>query len=178
MDETERRSTSTISTVATSVKLKRGVVREDGHVFAHYYRRKLKNGETTIGEQWYTPRGFEQSCERARRNALRKYRENPNNSRYAYLKRTYGITIEQYDAMLEAQGGKCAICGTQNCRTGKRLAVDHDHITGEVRGVLCYRCNTALGKFRDDPQILAKAIDYLHRARQVSPRQEKPFTLE
>ena len=71
----------------------------------------------------------------------------------------YGITLEEYNTMLAAQGGGCAICG--NPPGARSLHVDHDHATGEVRGLLCIGCNVALGGFRDDPELLARAIDYL-----------------
>lgn len=76
------------------------------------------------------------------------------------LKTRYGITIAQYDALAEAQGGGCALCG-KACTTGKRLAVDHDHATGRVRGLLCRKCNRGLGHFDDDPAALRRAADYL-----------------
>lgn len=86
-------------------------------------------------------------------------RNNAKNGRRHYLKYRYGITPEQYDEMLEAQEGVCAIC--KEAPTQQRLAVDHDHKTGEVRGLLCFSCNTALGHFRDDPERLISASDYL-----------------
>ena len=64
-------------------------------------------------------------------------------SRKWSLNKRYGITIEEYDALLESQNFGCAIC-KMPCPTGKRLAVDHDHHTGEIRGLLCYRCNKVL----------------------------------
>jgi hypothetical protein len=70
------------------------------------------------------------------------------------------MTIEQYDAMLEAQGGGCFICGRPP-RDDISLHVDHDHSTGEVRGILCFCCNNALADFHEDRQLLAKAIGYL-----------------
>ena len=75
--------------------------------------------------------------------------------------RTYGLTPEQYDAMLQSQGGVCAICGMN--RDARRLAVDHDHKTNKVRALLCHFCNTALGKFLDSVEILKKAILYLEK---------------
>lgn len=59
--------------------------------------------------------------------------------RDAYLRRTYGITLAQYDAILLAQGGHCFFCNANG--TTRALAVDHDHVTGEIRGLLCKRCN-------------------------------------
>ena len=76
-------------------------------------------------------------------------------------KKLYGITDEEYYSILLSRGGVCAICGsTQNNRS---LAVDHDHETKRVRGLLCTRCNTTLGQFNDDPKMFQAAIDYLNR---------------
>lgn len=72
----------------------------------------------------------------------------------------YGLRLGQYDEMLTAQNGVCAICGGVN-KSGKRLAVDHCHETGEVRGLLCTNCNTAIGKLGHDQALLRAAIQYL-----------------
>ena len=82
------------------------------------------------------------------------------------IKREYGISRAGYDGMFESQGGVCAICGGTNATS--RLAVDHDHLTGNIRGLLCIRCNAGLGLFRDDPTILSAAIDYLQNSVDVS----------
>jgi hypothetical protein len=79
--------------------------------------------------------------------------------REGHLRRTFGITQADYDNLLARQGGGCAICGK---RPGKvSLHVDHDHASGEVRGLLCVGCNNALGQFRDDEDLLARAIQYV-----------------
>jgi hypothetical protein len=77
--------------------------------------------------------------------------------------RKYGLTPEQFAEMLEAQDGRCAICGDTQATTKKRFHVDHCHATGRVRGLLCSRCNPAIGLFKEDPDILNKAIAYLQR---------------
>ncbi len=82
--------------------------------------------------------------------------------RKSHLKRKYGLTVEQYDEMLEAQGGGCAICGRLP-RGDIALHVDHDHETGVIRGLLCFTCNNALGDLEDDPERLYKAATYLDR---------------
>jgi hypothetical protein len=81
-------------------------------------------------------------------------------ARNKYLLRKYGITIERYEEMLDGQGGRCAIC---LCRPRTRvLAVDHDHLTGQLRGLLCGRCNHGLLQFaQEDITILKRAIEYL-----------------
>jgi hypothetical protein len=78
----------------------------------------------------------------------------------AKLVASYGLTEHQYEALIEQQGGGCAICSRPPATT-RRLAIDHDHATGIVRGILCGRCNTALGLFDDNPQLLREAIAYL-----------------
>lgn len=71
--------------------------------------------------------------------------------------RTYGITLQEYEALSTYQKNQCAICKNLS----ENLHVDHDHISGNVRGLLCGICNRALGGFRDDPEILINARDYL-----------------
>ena len=73
--------------------------------------------------------------------------------------RKYGLSVEQYDRILEAQGGVCAIC--LKAPKKQRLNVDHDHKTGVVRGLLCFRCNYGIGWFQDDAQRLGRMASYL-----------------
>jgi len=93
---------------------------------------------------------------------------NPDYHKSMKLRRAYGVTIEQYNEMLAAQNGCCAICDKpeSNEIRGKvvSLAVDHCHKTGAVRALLCSACNTALGLFNDDPELLAKAQQYVLRS--------------
>jgi hypothetical protein len=81
--------------------------------------------------------------------------------RKSHLKRRFGLTPEDYDRMLDEQGGGCAICGDAPGATA--LHVDHDHDTGVVRGLLCFRCNSALGNLRDDPDTIGAALAYVTR---------------
>lgn len=83
------------------------------------------------------------------------------------IKRKYGCTLEQYNAMLVAQEGKCNICDKLHNPAVKRgrLFVDHDHKTGAIRGLLCGACNSALGYFLDDTRIMSEAIAYIIRHR-------------
>jgi 5-methylcytosine-specific restriction endonuclease McrA len=75
------------------------------------------------------------------------------------VQRTYGLKPGEYQRMLDAQGGRCAICGNKPVTI--RLAVDHDHVTGRVRGLLCRRCNRALGLWEGDPQKMRNLIGYV-----------------
>lgn len=77
------------------------------------------------------------------------------------LKTRFGIGIEEYNQMFEQQEGKCKICGKHQSEFSMRLAVDHCHKTGVIRGLLCVHCNHGLGKFFDDTNLLLKAIEYL-----------------
>lgn len=88
------------------------------------------------------------------------YKKNKRKYQNWDYKRRYGVTVEQYDQMLLKQNGLCAICGRVD-ETGKRLAVDHSHETGKIRGLLCTGCNTGLGKFKDSSQLLNKAATYI-----------------
>lgn len=75
----------------------------------------------------------------------------------------YGITSEQVMDKIRAQGGKCAICGTLNPGGRGQFAVDHNHATGQIRGMLCQSCNTGLGMFKEDKILMNKAIEYIDR---------------
>lgn len=85
------------------------------------------------------------------------------------LQKNYGIGVADFDVLLAAQGGRCAICDTDK-PNGKGWQVDHDHKSGANRGILCHGCNVGLGNYRDDPAILRSAIAYLelHASRRVS----------
>ncbi len=101
--------------------------------------------------------------------AARKWRkENPVKTKDHDLKRAYGITLAQYDAVLEQQNGNCAICGNLEHvldKNGKRraLAVDHCHNTKVVRGLLCTNCNKGIGHLKDSIELLESAITYLKK---------------
>jgi hypothetical protein len=109
-------------------------------------------------------------AERARKKntvkAREKYRRNPEPQRRRQRRsdclRKYGITLEHYEQMFADQRGVCAICGLPP-EPNRRLAVDHCHATGAVRGLLHSGCNLALGNLRDDPVLLRAAADYLER---------------
>lgn len=91
----------------------------------------------------------------------RKQRYQSDPGRNAYLLRTYGFTNDAYNDLLEAQDGRCAIC-RKPPPANRRLAVDHDHRTGQVRGLLCTFCNhNLLGRKDHDPGIFQRAHDYL-----------------
>ena len=101
--------------------------------------------------------------------------------RRAYLAKNFGISLEDYNLILDFQERRCAICGTDKLEdTGrgakKCFAVDHDHVTDAVRGLLCGHCNRALGLFKDNIDSLKKAIEYLEKS-PVSKIKELGFEL-
>ena len=85
--------------------------------------------------------------------------ENMANNRF----RKYGITAEEYEQRLALQNGVCGICDSQ-FRNTRDEHIDHDHVTGQVRGILCSGCNKALGNFKDSPEIILKAAEYIMRS--------------
>ncbi len=86
----------------------------------------------------------------------------------------YGITTQQRDEMLQAQGGVCAICSASEPQGRGTWHIDHCHTAGHVRGVLCHHCNVGLGHFRDNPEVLSKAIDYLNDPRRAEGAVQRP----
>lgn len=108
--------------------------------------------------------------EHLRRWARGRYRNRGDKWAY-HIKRKYGITPVQYDEMLSRQKGKCAICGKSNRHNKQgRFNIDHCHLTGVIRGLLCWECNVAIGRMGDDPNRLRKAAEYLD---QSLPRKRK-----
>ena len=94
--------------------------------------------------------------------------QDPEQKRRTYRKallRKYGLTLGDYERMLFEQDERCAICESPECDSNNSMAVDHDHQTGKVRGILCRRCNLVLGKMEDDPSLLEAAAAYLKKVR-------------
>lgn len=111
-------------------------------------------------------RHYEKNREKCMEASTRWRKENPEKckryQRSSKLRREYGLTIEEWDTMFEAQGGLCAACGTD--RPGGKagvLQVDHNHRTGAVRGLLCNGCNAALGHVDDNISRLLDLINYI-----------------
>ena len=114
-----------------------------------------------------------------RREQNQSYRErNYDKVRGAELKKTFGITLDQYNQMHAAQSGVCDICkkpetATRNGKV-KWLAVDHHHETGKIRGLLCYHCNTAIGKFEENIDAMESAIAYLKKHTTPTVTKDEP----
>lgn len=107
------------------------------------------------------PQSIEERRESHRIYMRQRRCEDPTYSRRLNLQHLYGLSLEQYDEMLTAQGGRCAVCTTTTPGGRGSFHVDHDHDTGAIRALLCHDCNTGLGKFADSPERLRKAAAYL-----------------
>ncbi len=161
----------------------RNAARPDG--LAHYcrscyrnraaeaYRRKRARQGLEVREPYDGPADHKRCAECSEVKPLTDFHRAPHQSggyncyckscrkrqnRAAHLKHTYGLSTADYDAMVAAQGGVCACC-----RERAPHHVDHDHVTGVVRGVVCFPCNAAIGQFQDRGDLLRNAIDYLER---------------
>lgn len=104
----------------------------------------------------------------AREWRKRNLEQSRANNKRTHVANKYGITTEDYDALLKAQNSVCAICGEASNSMHPKgkvydLAVDHNHKTGAVRGLLCRACNYALGLFRENPNHLKSALQYLEK---------------
>jgi Autographiviridae endonuclease VII len=96
----------------------------------------------------------------------KKYKLDPQKSRQLSIKKNYGMTSEEYQSMLDRQNGLCASCNNPETAKGntgklKPLAVDHDHVTGKVRSLLCSNCNQALGCLKEDPERVNALLRYI-----------------
>jgi len=130
--------------------------------------QKLVRKIPEVGDKWRKQNRESYSKHREkRRDEMRK--RTPEYKTSGVMKSLYGITLDQYNEMLKKQDGGCAICGKTETRKNMwgtgicRLNIDHDHNTGEVRGLLCHSCNFGLGAFFDSAQLLSKAIEYLQK---------------
>jgi hypothetical protein len=93
--------------------------------------------------RWYTDESFKKITQ--------------ERSRKSHLKRKYGLTPEGFTSLLQANNMQCQIC-----KTFDDLAIDHNHVSGKIRGILCRNCNKALGLFKDSTELLTNAVGYLH----------------
>ena len=103
--------------------------------------------------------------EKERRNRLKA--NDPKFDKRRDVKKYFGISLEEYEEMIEEQGGSCAICGTNEPR-GRGWHVDHDHGSGVIRGVLCHHCNLGIGHFKDDTNVIKNAISYLEHWKKIN----------
>ncbi len=109
----------------------------------------------------------EENLEKMKARSKQWYQDNKAraavNSKKSKLRTQYGISLETYDAMMEEQKWHCPICGVELNKeeTATSPRIDHNHETGQVRGILCMKCNSGLGMFKDSPLLLMRAAAYL-----------------
>ena len=128
------------------------------------YKCRRQKWNTSFHKDKYSSDGLSSCCKECNIEREQKHRQKyPEQSRNAKLKKNYNITIQQYEMMLKSQNGVCAICSQSEIEKDnkkgkiKRLAVDHNHLTGEIRGLLCVNCNRGIGHFQDNSELLRKA---------------------
>lgn len=140
--------------------------RRCGQMCPEFERAKL--GPKRVN--WCRPcrNAYNRAWKKAHPQVGRRYESSREQRRRWKYKSRYGITPEEYDHLLSEQGGVCLVCGeperaatTRKDGTPVLLCVDHDHVTGEVRGLLCRTCNLMIGHARDRPELLATAERYL-----------------
>ena len=114
-----------------------------------------KNCQASYGAAWYL---------KDRDKILAKNREkySPEKRKMALLKK-YGISIDEYKKMLKEQNNRCIICNTNKPGGQGNFPVDHDHLTGQLRNLLCNRCNMLIGQAQDNINVLENAIEYLKK---------------
>ena len=115
----------------------------------------------------YREEHAEEIKERARKWAIDNPGRVKNNNRKWKLKNKYNISEEDYYFLLEKQHGGCAICGGLPSSNKEFFCVDHDHNTGQVRGLLCDKCNRGIGHFDDEPWIILSAFNYIEEYNEV-----------
>jgi len=153
-------------------KINRKKITEARREYQREYKQKNKKHLNDIQRRRY------QETVGKKRSYHSIYR-NSDRNRDFYLQRRYDITLSDFNKKLKQQNGGCAICGSVSGKANKnhdRLTVDHSHMSGQVRGILCHRCNFGLGQFDDDIELLLKAIEYLKSYNLVSS--EKSNTSE
>ena len=131
--------------------------------------KKEKPTSAFFKESKFT-RGYRYSCKECEAHRFITYRNKPENkirateNRRRWTRATrYNFPNDLYEKRLEEQGNVCAICKTDTPGGRGQFHADHDHKTNQPRGVLCHNCNVALGNFKDNPEILKAAVDYLER---------------
>lgn len=111
----------------------------------------------------YMKQYHEKNKDRERNAARERYRANPQKYRDKQRARYYGVTPEECETLLQAQGHRCAICRADQAQGRGHWHLDHDHNTKKVRGFLCKNCNNGLGFFGDNPERLEQAAAYVRR---------------
>jgi glycyl-tRNA synthetase (class II) len=111
--------------------------------------------------------GFRNECKSCRDIYVKEWVSNNRGKRYTIQLKSrckkYGIELEEYYDMLKQQDNKCIICNTNELNLNRKLNIDHNHKTGEVRGLLCDRCNKVIGLLNEDINIMRSMIEYINK---------------
>ncbi len=153
------------------------MTKEEKRLYMKTWRAKNKNKIQAYKKQW-----VEENSEHVasytktymKEYVLRDYAQNARFERG--LLQNYGITEDDFLNLWENQEGKCLICDIHLVPRGRSMdsaAVDHNHLTGEIRGLLCKSCNSGLGHFKDNPEFLASAIEYLEEMGNYSQKHKR-----
>ena len=128
------------------------------------YRHKNRERLAEYKRQYRSERRAE-LCAKSKAYRLANLEKIKASVRSAYIKRTYGITAQEYDARIAAQNGKCEVCKNKPNGNGakSKLHLDHCHTTQKIRGMICGNCNAALGMAKDDLVILRALVAYMER---------------
>lgn len=128
-----------------------------------YYTTKCKECNSAIAKKWRSENP--ERVKELHKTWAENNRERFNEINHArYIKKAYGMTVKERDALLASQNSACAICQTPLEGRGHLTHTDHDHNTGLIRGILCTNCNRGLGHFQDSASLLRKAAEYLEKS--------------
>jgi hypothetical protein len=129
-----------------------------GQALPYRFRFRQPDGSVCAVEGCERPVRFSDKCRR-------HYQQDAGRRE---LLKGYGLSLDDYERMVARQHGRCAVCKRREAFTdGRSWCIDHDHVTGQVRGLLCSDCNRAVGLFQDDPKIIGRAGRYVERHRQM-----------
>ena len=137
-------------------------------LYSELYRTCMTCGKEKLATDFYVRNKVSMvrhsSCKECDKLRVKKrHQDNPERTRNNDLKRNYGITLQEHQQMFEEQKGVCAICKGEGDGKWKKLCVDHDHETGNVRQLLCRNCNMMLGQAGDNINLLEEMIKYLKK---------------
>jgi hypothetical protein len=143
--------------LGTHIHTCKNCMKSKAKLFRQTHKEKIRD---------YQLKYYHEHRELLSRNRSEYSKNHPEKFRARSMKRHFNISLEEYSELFNLQQGLCSICGRpESTRTStgnlKNLAVDHDHISGKVRGLLCHNCNLALGMFEDNPNFLISALEYL-----------------
>lgn len=145
-----------------------GVPRLSPNICGHQDRKHRAKGRCSKCYDAFRRGGLNSVAYNVTQRTRYKNGNGAESMRQSYLKATFGLSLDDFDAMVKSQNGRCAICGeaeTATCHGRvKKICIDHNHKTGRVRGLLCQRCNQMIGRGGDNVQLLKKAIVYLQIA--------------